>query len=636
MQQPHRVIALIIALAPASSLAAVAAGCDGCPSSRPYTPYTLGSASGSGAAAQVAPSGEAPPAPEDAGAGVEAAAPAFAAVPGVAPPDGGKRWPLDGGAIAEAPTGRTFDTGLLLDADGDGVRDLVAWARAPDGLRGELWLAPGARPAEARTLAALPGDLGARGCTPRVGLAQIGPATLALDFAPQCAARLRGKTTRWIAVVRLARGVQPRAPAAPEIVLELRLREPPPDEALSAELDASDRDGDGRDDLAVTLALSGALIPFAGAAPAGSATPPGKPGPAPHPKPRVPLVFFDRPAGLSRDPSQPGEALRALAAGLLEGARRKAAAPAVGPAAHALRRLHALVCDDAGRAGGALVATGAGPIRCGEPAFDDAIAHAEGVAASTAGDPLAAVAALEAARGRSKDIARLLGKIAPPAAATVARRVDAAPDAREGWGPLAFEPAGDLLVRTAAGVVRVDRGTFAEAPAGADAWPAALAAAGAELVGVERRCDAPTLLAVVRGAAADAEPRAIPLPLLVDGERCAGPTRVAFSPLGASDRALDLAVGAALISLDLGGAVPLARRAAPPLASPAAPGAARSPDGATIAVRAASGLLVVTAGGQARLWSGEGIEQTLACAPQNGGARVACVSGGAAVIYEAR
>ncbi|WP_199693392.1 hypothetical protein, partial [Sorangium cellulosum] len=243
-------------------------------------------------------------------------------VPSVPAPAGGKQWPLEGGAVVAAPTGRTFEAGLLLDADGDGARDLVAWARSPDGLRGELLFAPAARPQALRTLTALPGDLAAQGCAPRVGLSQIGPSALTFDFAPQCGDQQRAASagaTRWVAVFRL-----PGAGAPPELALELRLRTPPPEEALSASIEVADRDADGRDDLVVSVGLAGALRPFP--APSGAAA-----------ELRAPLVFLDRPAGLSRDAAQPGEALRGLAASLLRDARGKSTAPSVAAAAQRLR-----------------------------------------------------------------------------------------------------------------------------------------------------------------------------------------------------------------------------------------------------------------------------------------------------------
>ncbi|MGK4009278.1 hypothetical protein WMF31_42150 [Sorangium sp. So ce1036] len=632
-----------------------ATGCDGCPSSRPYTPYTLGSAAPSGAPSS--PGGALPDEVgaadagavdgDDAGA-ADAAAPArFTAVPSVPAPDGGKRWPLDGGAAVAAPTGRTFETGLLLDVDGDGARDLVAWARSPDGLRGELLFAPAARPGAPRTLAALPGDLAAQGCAPRVGLSQIGPAMLALDFDPQCGAHLPARAARWIAVIRLP-GAASGAGALPELALELRLRTPPPDEALSAALEVADRDADGRDDLVVSVGLAGALRPFPAPA-AGS------------PELRVPLVFLDRPAGLSRDAAQPGEALRGLVASALRDARGKATAPAAAAAAHRLRRLHAALCADAAgagasagrdaaRAGEALVWVGPSPVRCNEPGLAASIDHAEAVAAATRGAPLAAIAALDRgdAEARSREGSKLLAKLAPQVTAAAVYRSIAAPQpSRPGsLGPLAFEANGDLLIRTARGVVRVDHATLGESAADVPPWSAAVLAGPAELVGVERRCDAPTLLALFRSSPDAVGAMEVPLPLLRDQgprarggaaspERCAGTERVPFSPLAASERGFDIALGAALVSIDLRSAAPTSAALSFPLATPAPRGAARSPDGKTLAVPAAGGLLVATAGGATRLWGGDTALGS-ACVPANGGARVACVGGAAAVIYEAR
>ncbi|WP_438017471.1 hypothetical protein WMF18_43060 [Sorangium sp. So ce315] len=628
-----------------------ATGCDGCPSSRPYTPYTLGSATPAGSPPPL--SGAAPGAADagpqaDAGDQDAAAPPRFAVVPSVPAPAGGKQWPLEGGAVVAAPTGRTFETGLLLDVDGDGARDLVAWARSPDALRGELLLAPAARPQALRTLAALPGDLAAQGCPPRVGLSQIGPAMLALDFAPQCADEQRAASagaTRWIAVIRLP-GAGAGAP--PELALELRLRAPPPEEALSASLEVADRDADGRDDLVVSVGLSGALRPFP--APAGAAA-----------ELRAPLVFLDRPAGLSRDAAQPGEALRALAASLLRDARGKPTAPSVPAAAQRLRRLHAVLCADAAggsgasagrdaaRAGEALVWTGVGPVRCAEPGLAASIDNAEAVAASTRGAPLAAVAALDrgGAEGRAKEEAKLLAKIAPPATAAAVYRTAAAPHpiAPGGFGPLAFEASGALLVRTAQGVVRVDPAASTESATDVSPWPAAVHAGPAQLVAVERRCDAPTLLALFRSSPDAVGEMEVPLPLLraqgpragaASPERCAGTERLPFAPLAASESGFDIALGAALVSIDLRAAAPTSSALSFPLAAPAPQGAPRSPDGATLAVPAAGGLLVATAGGAARLWSGSDLAQARACAPANGGARVACVVGAAAVIFEAK
>src|SRR5580692_8334156 len=136
-------------------LAALAAlpACDGCHAGKPYTPYTLSDPPPASAAAAAS-------APAEAGA----PGPAFTALPGVPAPGDGSTWPLAGGA-AQPPAGHTFVTGLVLDADGDGKDDLLAWSRSPDGLRGELWFAPGSAPATGRAVASLPADVAVPGCS---------------------------------------------------------------------------------------------------------------------------------------------------------------------------------------------------------------------------------------------------------------------------------------------------------------------------------------------------------------------------------------------------------------------------------------------------------------------------------------
>ena len=346
---------------------AVAAGCDGCPSKHPYTPYTLDAGAPDGAAPAAAePTGPAPAAsaapqveePRGAGAvdagggaGLDAGGGGGAPATGTAPPAGGKRWPLEGDAAVEAPTGRSFEAGLVLDADGDGARDLVAWARAPDGLRGELLFAPGARPREVRTLAALPGGLAGAGCVTRAALTQVRAATLALEIAPGCPEGQADPGTRWIAVIRGGAG------AAPRLALELRVRAQA-SEPLELSFEAADRDGDGREDLAVGFSLAPAAAE----------------GAAPPPRVSAPLWFLDRPAGLSRDASQPAAALRALAEALLAGAKRGEQAE-VAARAGAVRRLYALLCEDAG--GAPAVTLAEGPVRCGDPKIEAALARAE-------------------------------------------------------------------------------------------------------------------------------------------------------------------------------------------------------------------------------------------------------------------
>ncbi|AKT44180.1 hypothetical protein [Chondromyces crocatus] len=439
---------------------ALIAGCDGCRNEHPYTPYTLGSSDPSNAASApqasasptAAPTGRAETKPHpgaDAGildGGADGGGLLVGTGPllvGTPPPDGGgKRWTIEGDRVAEAPAGRSFETGLVFDADGDGARDLVAWTRAPDGLRGELLFVPGASSAGTlgapRTLAALPAALAPAGCSSRAALSQISPVSLALAVVPRCPDEQLDRASRWVALLRTA---LPGSLATPALILELRVRgiigdissasapgagagsSPRTRESLDVVLDASDRDGDGREDLALrftfTPAVEAAVPPPApepreprsAPAPAhdphahgdhdghdhgpAAGSPPHAPeaaeanaapsasaranSPARAPRPvTAPLWFLDRPAGLSRDASQPGAALRALAEGLLQTAGNKSKAPDVPARANAIRRLRTLLCEDAG--GTAAVTLSDGPIRCADADIEKTLRRAEALA----------------------------------------------------------------------------------------------------------------------------------------------------------------------------------------------------------------------------------------------------------------
>jgi len=606
MRRPHDLPIL-------AALLAALPGCDGCHASKPYTPYTLSDPPRASAGL------DAGAAPGDAGSPADGG-PAFAPVAGTAPPGDGKSWPMEGGE-AQPPAGHAFAEGLLFDADGDRKPDLIAWSRAPDGLRGEVWFAPGKDPGAGRTLAALPGDLAAPGCNPSVALTRIGAGMVVLDFDPRCGARARDRAARWVAVFRLVPG------AAPELGLEIRLGTPAEGESLAVALDGRDRDGDGRGDLTATVSLGGAPRPLAAGGNASAV-----------------LAFFDRPAGLSRDPSEPEASFKALAAGLVADGRKKTTAPRVAAAAGAARRLHALLCEEGGKPA---ITTSAGPVRCGDVRLAEDAAMAETEAALNLGDPFAAVAAAGRLETRRKDLDGLLGKSIPSIAGRLVRATAGAPDLQPppAFGPIAFDGGGDLLIRTRERVIRVDHASFQESPIDAAVkWPARLAwpagdAPSWTLAAVEERCDAPTLIArfEIGGERTD-----VPLPILTPA-RCVASSSVPVDLLGASTQGALLSIRGELC------AVP---REAPPKPAAAdvlglAPGtaielgAARSPDGSVLALSTARGVLVATLKGQgraasARLWTAPPGDGAVACVPANGAERIACAVKGAVAIYDAK
>lgn len=591
-------------------LSAGAPACDGCQGKKPYTPYTLTDTPGA-----VSSSAEPDRSPD---AGAADAGPAFAIVAATPAPGDGARWPLGGGA-AEAPTGHAFAEGLVLDVDGDDKPDLLAWARSSDGMRGELWLAPGKSPSEGRLVTALPSDLAAPGCTARAALSLIGPRTAAFDFEPRCPARLRERATRWIAVLRLG-------PGAPEIATELRLGAPADGEALAVALDGRDRDGDGRGDVAVTFTLTGAPRPL----PAGGSA-------------AASIAFYDRGAGLSRDPTEPEASFKALGAGIIADGRKKTTAPRVPAAALAARRLHALLCEESGHS---VISTTAGPVRCGDRRIAEESTIAEVEAALNLADPLAAFAALtrlDALGPRRKDVDALVAKSVPTVGGTLARTtaVIAESDGPAGLTPLAFDTNGDLLVRAPDRVVRVDKATFAESAVDpAPAWPKRIAwppsgSPAWSLAAVEERCDAPTLIGRFT-LGADTTTLALPI---ATPPRCTPSAGLRVDALGSSASGALFAVRGDVVSLPLQS--PPKATVADALAAPFARGAARSPNGGVIAVATSRGVLVAVLKGSARgasakLWTAPIIDGAFGCVPSDAADRLACVVRQGVAIYDAK
>lgn len=599
--------------------------CDGCHSKKPYTPYRL---SDGPPASTVPPGGSAAPPAGSASTGpLPDVGPAFSAVLGTTAPRDGYRWPLGSGSV-DAPPGRTFGTGLTVDADGDGTPDLFAWTKASDSLHGELWFWPGSNPGIGRAVVSVPADVLVQGCTATPALTQVGPRTAVLDFDPRCPARVRAKAVHWVAVLRL----QP-AGSPPEVALDLRIGGLYEGESVHVAADTRDRDGDGRNDFTATLTLSGAPQPFP---PGGSAS--------------ATLAFFDRPAGLSRDPVEPQASLKALASGLIAEGRRKTTAPRVGPDAAATRRLYSLLCEEAGKP---TVVTTAGPVPCGDTRRlpeDATVAEIE--AALNVKDPIAALAALgrlDALSPRRKDIEALVAKHVPTIPGLRVRTTVAVPLLQPSlsYGAVAFAAGGDLLVGTRTGLVRVDRVSFDELATEPDpawspsiAWSPGKSAPTWKLTRVEERCEAPFFVGHFEAADRSTD---VPLPVTPTGARCVPSPRVSAEPLGSTAQGALLAVRGDILAFptdDPPRALVAESLAALPGHSPDL-GVSRSPDGTVLALPTSRGILVALLKGTgraatARLWSGPTADGAVACVPSNGGDRIACATSAGVAVYDAK
>jgi hypothetical protein len=612
--------------AAALAVAALAAdgchGCHGCQENHPYVPYAIESAQPSAPSAAVRPPPTASAASPDGGRA------AFAGDPATLAPLGLARWPIDE-VVLQAPEGRVFWSALVRDFDGDGAKDAFAIVRAPEGNDpGELVYYRGRPLAEALqeplTFAPPPGLSRDRSCSPVDRLAALGTRSVLAELGATCPVGASSAPDRWVALV----GAGPEA----KVRLAVSIADPAGAASLSVDGDAVDRDGDGLEDLALRITIEGGGAPV-----------------EPGPRVGAVLAWFDRRAGLSRDPAKTESSFASLAAAAAARAVRAKEAPGVPSYVAQMRALWRAMCADGGspRVVGVV---GTGPITCGAArALEDA-GIAEVRAYVTTGDSLRAALALDRAQrppasrtaSRTTDAQRWIAQVAPVSTAQAVRALAAVPVVEGGrepaWGSLAFEPGGKLLVRTRAGVVRVDPDAGDEASAGGvPAWKPAVISLDGTMRWIETYdpCDGLPLRATFAPTGGD-ELRDVALPVAPPlGNRCAGSR-------GALARALPIAWGPAgieaivegeplLVSADLAHASPLAAF----LGQPATPGAPRSPDGNTMVVSTGAGLLVRTAT-RTRLLRAPELDATYGeqrdCAVSNDATHVACVRGAKAWV----
>jgi hypothetical protein len=607
--------------APLLVLVAATWGCHGCRDDHPYVPYTIGAADGAargGIAGAEAPSAmPAASATSDAGS--------FVAEAAVLAPAGQARWQLDG-ALVDAPAGSVFVSGIAADFDGDGARDVFALARPPEGSDpGQLLYyhgRPGPEPLQPSAAFAPPPTLVRNAaCTPTGRLMRIGPRSAMVELGVQCP-MVTNAPDRWVAVV----GTEPGA----TVRLAATLFDPPGAPSLTVDGDVSDRDGDGRPDVALRVTLEGGGAPL-----------------EPGPRVSATLGWLDRPAGLSRDTGITEASFSALASSAMARAARAKEAPAVPRLVAQARALWRAACADGGMP--RLVGvTGTGAIPCGSARALEELGLAEVRAYAILGDPLRAALAFDRAErppaartpSRASDAQVWMTQLAPVSAARAVRRVSAVPLAASGhelsWGALAFEPDGKLLVRTRAGPVRVDPDAGDETAAGTAAdWKPGVTSPDGSMRWIETYdpCDGVALHATF---ATGDDLRDVALPVLPPlGDRCGGSR-------GAPARTLPIAWTAAgleaivesdpvLVSADLARASSLAAL----VDQPGARGSPVSPDGKTLVVPTVAGLLVRSAS-RSRLLRAPELENTYRdqrdCAVSNDAAHVACIRAGKAWV----
>jgi hypothetical protein len=596
----------------AASLALVLTSCHGC-KSHPFVPYSI--------------DGEAPPGALD--AEPEATAPSDAGSFGdarvaTAPPNAA-RWTLDGLSLV-APGGKVFALGVTGDFDGDGKASAVTLVRdaaGPD--LGEVWvykagsagLLPGVRVGGPPRAPLDPS------CSPTPRLARVGLHAALIEIGAVCAERSSGAASRWLGVVDV-RGT-------PRLLTSVTIGDPDGAPRLTLDAESADFDKDGRDDLELKVTLEGGGPPF-----------------EPGPKVSAVVRWLDRATGLSREASEPEASLHALALSAMAHAQKPKEAAGVPILVRQTRALFVAMCAE-GRAPRLTHVVADHSIQCGTSHALEELTLAETRAYATLGDPLRAAAALDEAAGppATRTAARVteargwIEKIAPPVQASSLRAVMAVPESDRtrppAWGALAFESSGKLLVRTPAGVVRVDpvQGDEADASGVAKWRPEVLSPDGARrFLDVYDGCDGFALRATVASTAGnDVRDVALPVEPRI-GPRCEGARGlavrglpIAWGPLGLETIAKGVPV---LLSPDLTRAVPLES----PLGQPVTPGAPRSPDGRTLVVPTQEGILVT--GARSRLLRAKELEGAYSelydCAASDDASRVACIRGGRAFV----
>jgi len=594
-------------------LASIAmAGCKGCRNDHPYVPYAINDDGGD---AETALAGD---------AGEEAGEPVHEISATQAPP-ATSRW-TTGGMTLAAPTGQVFELAVVRDFDGDGKPDAAALVRRADqdsDLGTLLYFHAG--DATPVTVSPSPTFVTNGACTPKRTMSGIGRHSVWLELAMQCATPSLREPTRQIGIWTL-RTTPPRTHLLAQVI------DPPGAPKLAFTADGADADNDGLDDVLLKVSVSGGDAPF-----------------EPLPRAEASLRWFDRPAGMSRDPDGPDGSLRTFAAGLAVRAAKAKDAPNVLAQARAVRVLWSAICGDS-RASRIVKVFGGAPISCGSSRALEEAGLAEARAHAMLGDPLGAITALERAQiapatktaPRTKDAEGWITQVAPIAQATQVRVIAAVPQSSRGtapaWGALAFEVSGKLLVRTAAGVVRVDPQSGDEADAdGIAAWPSNVTSPDGSQRFLEAydACDGvslhATFMTVDGGDLADVS---LPIPPRI-GARCstAKGMPAPVVPLAWGPGGLETLVSGEPVLVVTASKTASMLRA--PLGQITPKGSARSPDGKTLAHSSALGVLVTSAQ-KSRLVRSTDLDGTYAeqrdCTASDDGSRVACVRAGKAWV----
>lgn len=316
-------------------------------------------------------------------------------------------------------------------------------------------------------------------CEVTTSLQSTGPSTVAWDVEARCQERTQARApTRALSVV---------APlAARPVRLQLRLAAAPPSEKATLSVDSADIDADGHDDAEITFVLRNESPPEGNETSEVSAS----------------LVWFDRAAGMARDPAQPQATFLALGNGALAMAKGPTTSRHVSNRVNLARRLFAYLCKE-GAAYRVTEADGSA-LSCGDlrTAFEQ-FAQAEVTAALTQKNFARALLAFEQADWFGPGISAAMRKTlekqlrtAIPSRKANVRALNVKPSpppAGPHFAPLRYLEQ-TLLIATPSGVWRWATEQLADASDEYDPWPLLVTSpSGQRLTQVTYRCDEPTV-----------------------------------------------------------------------------------------------------------------------------------------------
>lgn len=511
---------------------------------------------------------------------------------------------------------------LLLSQDytGDGRADALVWLRptataAPDRPWGELWFFPEGN--DAKRLMEIPGFMPTMpGCSHEATMVQVGSRQVVLDVKARCESRLPERVPKRTIAVLVPGSERP-------LLLGLRVADPAQGETLTIRAESSDRDHDGREDIALHVELGVESIPAVA---------------------RATLGWLDRAAGPARESSLLLQSLGPQLDELEQKARSKKTAAEATLGASRMRRLLGTLCAQSAAA--RLWDYEGRELPCPElPSLHGRLSRIEVRSAQTLGNPLEAIAYLEQSSewfsGISEADRKSLTKSVEQGLVRVdgGTRVDVgissiAPGESPRYSPLWFEPSGALLVQTGSGQLhRIAEDGTDEPVVDPTRVPWALGVVGSDgqrLARVLPSCDRSETMMIPTDRTGQFLP-AIPTRWLAPrpGPCRAVPWRHAVAPISWTAEVPSLLIGTMCSTVVGEGTCLLPSELGAPL-----PGSPRSPDGTRLIAASSLGLLVV-GGKKPELWGGPAVgdvSQLSDCVVSNGAAAVACLAGKKVVL----